>query len=656
MNSSEDPPLSLRPFPVTDQFKPKSLADFVARVNAQPGGFRSVTEAKLHDEIRTGEARHGVVEPEDEDMSLEEEEEDDDDRGDDDDAGGMAAAKDPELARMEVLRDIDLAGNIALLTLDSMSLLLSKQNPTQAGMTLSQQLRDLVGIGTMGMDKLHDSNNSTLAKAQDRETIAMGWTLMETNKTRDAAQQAAAFLDKEVQAEAAYWEDIISVHKAGWSVFKLDRHTLGVKFGFSEAAPEFKANGAAPMRRGDDGSTHLDVEKLGGVSETLVVTYERDGQVVGRSSLRAAAEDSSLQAQVLDARNTIFSQELWHELLRESRSLLAYDVRTQGSRLVYTISPSDRVIFELLSVDPPSSAPYLAPAEALPEDRAAEGISMALHILLSYAHRYNELMRIRPVPPHISRSRGQQPHPLLRPLVARITTLRAVRQATANVGALARALRRAGVPASFVLRTPHASPASPAARGPNQLAASHTLVRTMLSAQDFTLSVALLPDVALTLRGRSFMFPVTATYYYVLLPDGSPLAALCPPPPTATQTSPPSPPTSALLVQGTSLRDELNDSLDLRFAIEERAPDAEPYLALHSLSPASPAHKWTWFADPPAPPAGEPCESRTLEEVEAVELVSFGADEGDPDAQVDWPDDAEWDEVVRLAGVWMTEQ
>lgn len=128
-----------------------------------------------------------------------------------------------------------IAGNTALLTLDSMSLLLSKQNPTQAGMTLSQQLRDMVGIGTLGADRLHDSN-VTPAKTKDQEAVAMGWTIMEINKTRDSAEEAAAFLDKEIAAESKYWEDIVSVKKAGWSVCKVpqERHTLGVRFGFSE--------------------------------------------------------------------------------------------------------------------------------------------------------------------------------------------------------------------------------------------------------------------------------------------------------------------------------------------------------------------------------------------------------------------------------------
>lgn len=97
MASGDDgPPLSLRPHPVADR-KPKNLAEFIARVNAQPGGFRAVTEAKLREEIRIREEsiQNGDAADEDVDMS--------DGGGDDEEDED----KDPNEARMEVLRNIE---------------------------------------------------------------------------------------------------------------------------------------------------------------------------------------------------------------------------------------------------------------------------------------------------------------------------------------------------------------------------------------------------------------------------------------------------------------------------------------------------------------------------------------------------------------------
>lgn len=94
MTSSDGPPLSLRPFPVADK-APKNLAEFIARVNTQPGGFRDVSESKLQDEIKSREnVNGGDSDQDDVDMS---------------DGGGVddEPVKDVAAARMEVLKNIE---------------------------------------------------------------------------------------------------------------------------------------------------------------------------------------------------------------------------------------------------------------------------------------------------------------------------------------------------------------------------------------------------------------------------------------------------------------------------------------------------------------------------------------------------------------------
>lgn len=131
-----------------------------------------------------------------------------------------------------------IASNTAMLTLDSLSLLLSKESPTQASVTLSQQLRDMVGIGTLGADKLDEPSvaDDGETKKKKKSDVAVGWTLTEMNSTGNAARLAAAFLAREIETETRYWEHVMSVKKAGWSICRVpqERHTLGVRFGFSE--------------------------------------------------------------------------------------------------------------------------------------------------------------------------------------------------------------------------------------------------------------------------------------------------------------------------------------------------------------------------------------------------------------------------------------
>ncbi|KAJ6786279.1 hypothetical protein PWT90_00819 [Aphanocladium album] len=528
MATGDGPPLSMRPFPVADK-SPKNLADFIARVNALPGGFRAVTETSLEDEIRVRNETNGEDGSQDVDMSD----------GEDDDDEEDASAKDPFAARMEVLKNIDIASNTAMLTLDSLSLLLSKQNPTQASLTLSQQLRDMVGIGSMGADKLDDAN-TTPAKTRDQEEVAVGWTLMEINRTRDAAEEATAFLTAEMAAEGRYWEGVMGIRQAGWSVCRVpqERHALGVRFGFSEAAPEFKRNSLAPIRRGDDGVARLDIGRLGGTPERLVVTVERGGKVVGRAAPQelggGGGDDEDLEARVLGARNTIFAQELWHELTREARSLAAYDVRPDDEkRLVCDIDADSRIVVELLPVSTcqEQQQQQQQQQESLPENTTAEAISITLHILLTYAHRCNELLRIRPLPPHIPRTRGQQIYTLLRPIIARLMYARNVVACAELVGGLTRSLRSAGLSdaTTFTLRTPQPTAADLASAGPNQPSAAVNLVRTMLQPTDFAVDVRLLPDVSFAVRGRTYLVPVTATYYHVLAPPDAAIHQICAP-------------------------------------------------------------------------------------------------------------------------------
>lgn len=128
-----------------------------------------------------------------------------------------------------------------MLSLDFVSLLLSKHSPNQAGATLSQALREFAGIGTLGVSKFADSmqdgdKRKREEKRKEARDISMGWTLMDIDQTKKTAEKATNNLSKEIERERAYWKEVMAVKQNGWSVCKLpnERHTLGVRFGFTE--------------------------------------------------------------------------------------------------------------------------------------------------------------------------------------------------------------------------------------------------------------------------------------------------------------------------------------------------------------------------------------------------------------------------------------
>ena len=386
----------------------------------------------------------------------------------------------------------------------------------------------MVGIGTIGADRLNESNN-TPAKTKIKEDVAIGWTLMEINKTRDSAEVATTFLQTEIDLETKYWEDVVAVQQAGWAVCKMpnERHALGVRFGFSEAVPEFQRIGLAPLRRGDSGHANPALGTLAKTPKGLLVTYRTQHGSIGRCSLPAKTHaEAPLKERILEARDTVFARELWHELTRESRQLHSYGVRLADGKLTYQNDAGDTVELELVDLE--SDAEMADPSVSA--NKTASTIAMTLKLLLSYAHRYNELMRIRPLPPHIPRSRGVQTYALLRPIIARMSFQRNIASCCSFIGNLTQALTKAGFPADFTLLTPETSLTDPtAAQNPNQPSIAHTMIRNMVQVQDFYFKLTLFPSVFITIRGRCYLFPVISTHIYVILPSDSPLQDICAP-------------------------------------------------------------------------------------------------------------------------------
>ncbi|KAI1442725.1 subunit 17 of mediator complex-domain-containing protein [Annulohypoxylon stygium] len=346
--ASSNSPFSLRPWPTGDK-KPKNLSEFITRVNAERGGFRNMTEEKLREEIAA--EKDGQIEV-DQSSDGEEEEETDEDK-----------LKNVMAAREEFLRNLESAHQSAMLGLDFVSLLASKnklndtEKEKEAKASLSPALRELVPIGTLGGSKVNASNVSE-PRRQDEIAIATGWRLKGINNMVDSIVAAAEKLEKEMELEAKYWADILAVSENGWAVCALpnESHTLGVRFGFAESAPEFRNSSIAPLRRNDDGTVRLDLGRVGGGSQRVRITLKKNGEIVDQSPLPGRTpDDAPLQDRVLEARNTAFHQELWYEINREARGLLSSDVYSNSSSITWKQNSETQMIFTLEDLGEPDN-------------------------------------------------------------------------------------------------------------------------------------------------------------------------------------------------------------------------------------------------------------------------------------------------------------
>ncbi|KAK3372018.1 subunit 17 of mediator complex-domain-containing protein [Podospora didyma] len=454
--SMQEPYLTLQGRPPPSR-GPQNLADFIRRVNAEPGGFRALDEDDVKRQIEAQKFK-----PED-DVEME-------DNVEADKPDKTDKAKDLMAAREELFRTIDFAHHTAGITLDFVSLLLSKENPVQAVTTLSPELRSMVGIGTLGATNLDAPTTLAQSRVADTKMIAIGKRLIDVNRVADAALEGAKRLQQQVDLETKYWAEVLEVGRAGWQTFRVpsELHSMGVKFGFSNASAEFRANSIAALKRAEDGSVRLEPGKLAEKSMRLQVSILENGALVGRSSLAHPLPDNApLEDRVKEARNSIFEQELWHELNREGRGLTGHNVRLEKSAVTFIASPTRTVSFQLVDLEDNDNA---APAKSRPEDDKAETINLTLHLLLINAHRQNVAGRYAQQAPKAKRG-PPPPYSLLLPIITYYKHEKIVEQCMEFFSAFVGVLRSAGLEASCVMteapitQLPEAKPSELLARG-----------------------------------------------------------------------------------------------------------------------------------------------------------------------------------------------
>jgi mediator of RNA polymerase II transcription subunit 17, fungi type len=403
-----------------------------------------------------------------------------------------------------------------MLALDFVSLLLSKEAPVQAGTTLSPALRDLVGIGTLGASKLKEPN-VTEAQKHDDLSVATGWRVMGINNMVDSVLAAADRLEKEVDNEAKYWDDVLAVSDDGWTVCALPQepHTLGVRFGFAESAPDFRNNSIVPLLRNDDGTIKLGVGQVGGGCQRIRITVKRAGQVIDQSPLpERTSDDAPLNARVREARNTIFHQELWYEINREVRMLLAHDMYYDGPAIVWKRDKETEMVFTLEDLGELDNA-HVNFGEGIGSASAAYSF---LQFLLFQSHRQNYHKRTS-LSPAVRQSEPNSTYHIMRSLIARFEFFQNVEDIARHLNKLVRTLRHAGISSASISTafTPP-TPLTSDAIQPRYTPTTELLWVQQLAANLGALhTFAITPEARVWCQSRGLSRPFIGTYFYFKL-------------------------------------------------------------------------------------------------------------------------------------------
>jgi mediator of RNA polymerase II transcription subunit 17, fungi type len=183
----------------------------------------------------------------------------------------------------------------------------------------------------------------------------------------------------------------------------------------------------------------------------------RSNAITGTSTApeQPKPEDSaSIENLILQARNSVYEEELFYELSREARQLANQGVRTVDDTIVLSLGETTQILIDLIPVGEATRTDSEQPQPLCDtsDDDIAQGIALALRILLSYAHRVN-LKRRSQIPPPIDRKRPIPPHFILHPILAHLLHQQALRALKSLLDSLVAPAAAAGLRASYSLST-----------------------------------------------------------------------------------------------------------------------------------------------------------------------------------------------------------
>ncbi|KAF2457853.1 subunit 17 of mediator complex-domain-containing protein [Lineolata rhizophorae] len=534
---------SLDPSSFTLSLRPKGaqgaddepVARLVERIYEERGHFRNVTEDSLQAEIEAqerGEASSSV--------------------GDDGDGETVAddKRKREELvsAKVEMLKQLGSAANEALTALDFVSLLESRAAPQQAMKSMSPLLQQLVPTGSLGFDKWQMPPPDP-AKQRKDEAVSHGWRAQNLESSADSLLKAASRLESEVKKETRYWEQVLSIKEKGWPVSRVpqEKHMLGVHFGFGEAAPYFRQRGFSPLRRNADGGIEFD-PTLTDSPKALRVRIVENGEIRGTSQIPTlvGAMDPSIDELIRRAKDSLFEQELHHEILLETWQLLPYNVTVKDSAINVPLGSPDSLTrshgASTLGAGRSIRLDLVAIEQELPEissnaeDPLAEEIACVLRLLLAETHRQRLLQKSEPPPPLSDKRRPAIEATILRPILSHFYHMNASHSILQHMESLSKALNRAGMACKFAISTEYGLPdlSLPGLRRNTKLSAGDKLIRS-LRGPIFSLSSFSLPssasveskDITIAIRthisaqsfGTEYALHVPASISKILRPD-----------------------------------------------------------------------------------------------------------------------------------------
>lgn len=350
----------------------------------------------------------------------------------------------------------------AATALDYVSLHISAYSSDLAQQTMSPGLKQMatqgVPSGSLALDQIVYERPPE--EIEEDKLLTKGWKTEGLRTASNALNAAAERAKKEVSREAKFWEQVMRIREEGWTISKdggKGRGGLAVRYGFMEATEQFRNKGIGPLRRGEDGSIILSEMRTSvGKEKKLRVRIFHGENVVGMSVAKTKPPSKSEVSDAIErARDALFEEELFFELMRESRSLAVYGVESSEHTVTVSIGENKRAVIDLVSnivfeiPGPLTDCLQVAEEEDSPMEisnkngqKVASAIWHALHLLLIHMHKMH-LKRRSILPPPLTGGQRKQPPLvfLLRPIATYIThytTYTSIKTIITKLGILAK--------------------------------------------------------------------------------------------------------------------------------------------------------------------------------------------------------------------------
>ncbi|KAF2025283.1 hypothetical protein EK21DRAFT_76859 [Setomelanomma holmii] len=444
--------VALRPWPAikTEKLASEDLQLQIEQLTNERGHLRNITEKSLQEDIAAGkdlpDDAGGIVEKKelgDNDLSKERDKK----------------IQDVFRAQHEMANHVEWMKFSAHNLVDVISMCLSIDPNRRALSSFSHTFRtdglqQGIPFGSFGMSKENreqyvphqDEWTANKEYQQRQEIVAKGARMAALDTATDDILKAAKKLEREVRKETKYWQEIVSISDKGWPLQRWRQNSRNVT-DILIASNRFKARGLAPLRMDKNGSIMLD-PALALKPKTLRVRISENGQITGTSRLpvQGDTKDVAIEKTIQLARESLFEEELYHEMSLETRHLLPYGVEYRDSIIrVDASGTSGQQRRRKLLIDCIPREEQHIDNRVQSNDWLARNVAEGLRLLLAHEHSMRLHRRSQLPPPLSSQKREQPPPPLLRPLLAILRHLEDVDSLHGYLETVVRTLSSAGV-------------------------------------------------------------------------------------------------------------------------------------------------------------------------------------------------------------------